>query len=597
MCCGIVPARLSVYRAWAGRSRNRQGLSKISPGCGRKRRPITTVWIIPPFPLWEFDYPTGSIIQSERSQEIHGYAKVIPDVPASLIADGYVHPECLEDFRRMYDQLLAGAAKADGVFRVRSEGCTEYWFEHISYTNLFDEQGRPYRAIGMSEDVTRHYAAAPDFQREQAYRQVAGLNCYATAIINLSQQRVEEMLSQDPKEAETCDSVTQCFLRWAERVAEDEEIRRYFLRLSLLDIAEHLPWRPEDVSFEYLRQFTDGSRRWVRYEAHFQREPLRGDLMLYQYLKDIDEEKRRIDALTKAAETDAMTGFYNHNATMTHIEHYLQLEGAGGHHVLFMIDIDHFKDINDNLGHQVGDETITKIATAIRGLFRGTDILGRVGGDEFLVLMKNVDNRLLIRKKATELVDALQFVCSGAASTIQLSGSVGIGLYEGEHKTAEQLYAEADAALYRAKKAGKNRYALPDDAGSPAGGGAVDLTNTIQLRMLLEYMDGGVAVVEVNQGLHITYISPSFYKMMGRSQEQFNSARLDLLALVHPADRPSLEAALYRAAASGELIDQVYRVGDQDNAVSWRHLRAIRLPDSEKRAATADRLGNGYLRA
>jgi|GEM_PF-7087704 len=513
------------------------------------------------------------------------------DDPAALL--GKTDPELcgngeaaagLQEEERL---LLTGgpAATARSAFPAGRPGRRRY--AAIEKHVIYGADGQAVGLYGVGRDITEQaalerekslLAVDADHDLDQAYRQAAGLNCYSTAVVNLTRQRMEALFSLDQEEMEANRNCNpeHFFRRAAEQAVDDQAVRHYFLSVTPHSMEERLARGQDRLCFEYRCRFGDGSRRWVRYEARLQRDPVRNDLMLYQYIKDIDEEKRRIDALTKAAETDAMTGFYNHGATLEQIRRYLQGEGAAGRHVLFMVDIDHFKEVNDTLGHQQGDDMIAKIAAGIRGLFRSTDILGRVGGDEFLVLMKNVDNRGMVRKRAEELVEALQFVCSSAASTIQLSGSVGVSLYDGDRKTVEELYAEADAALYRAKNAGKNRYALPENAGLPPAAPA-DVSSAIQLRTLLEHMDGGVVVVEVTDSLRITYVSPSFYKMMRRSPEETGK---DLLALVCPEDRPALEQALFQAAGSNELIDHVYRAVGPEGRIGWRHLRALRMPDS-----------------
>ena len=103
---------------------------------------------------------------------------------------------------------------------------------------------------------------------------------------------------------------------------------------------------------------------------------------------------------------------------------------------------------------------IKRTAELLRGHFRGTDIVGRIGGNEFLVLMKSIESETAVRSKADEVAQALQFSCSEGASTVNLSSSIGISLYNADGQTLESLYAEADAALYRAKGAGKRRYKI-----------------------------------------------------------------------------------------------------------------------------------------
>lgn len=173
-------------------------------------------------------------------------------------------------------------------------------------------------------------------------------------------------------------------------------------------------------------------------------------------------ERRRIVELNAAAECDSMTGIFNHDATIAHITEYLAGPGRNAKHALFMIDIDDFKRVNDTLGHQCGDETIKRIAQRIKSVFRASDIVGRVGGDEFMVLMQNMPDERLAQRKGAELVNALRLrVSSDNRSDMTVTASVGIAICAGDTPADfDSLYSRADSLLYRVKAGGKNSYCI-----------------------------------------------------------------------------------------------------------------------------------------
>lgn len=107
------------------------------------------------------------------------------------------------------------------------------------------------------------------------------------------------------------------------------------------------------------------------------------------------------------------------------------LEGLGhkGRHSLFMIDLDNFKAINDNFGHVFGDAVLREVADGIRSVFRPTDALARIGGDEFLVFLENVDKPDVLARKAGEVVSTLHKSYIGPGQNFPLSCSVGISVY------------------------------------------------------------------------------------------------------------------------------------------------------------------------
>jgi len=153
---------------------------------------------------------------------------------------------------------------------------------------------------------------------------------------------------------------------------------------------------------------------------------------------------------------DKMTMVLNRETTMERIRRILKVESERTH-VLLMFDLDNFKKLNDTKGHQTGDEFLIAFAGTLRKHFRESDIVGRVGGDEFFALMRNVSEISETQAKVDEIMTVLQEVCADHADVV-LSASIGISVYPHDGKNLEELYAKADAALYEAKKAGKNQY-------------------------------------------------------------------------------------------------------------------------------------------
>ncbi len=177
-----------------------------------------------------------------------------------------------------------------------------------------------------------------------------------------------------------------------------------------------------------------------------------------------ERQQEEVSALTYRAETDSLTGLLNHRATRARIERYLENEGRHGSHALYLIDLDGFKQVNDIYGHPEGDRVIAQKGAEIQRLFRTSDIVGRIGGDEFMVLLKNTANPAITEQKAAELCSVLQSEFGiEEGERIALTASVGVAAYA-EGKTFAQLYKAADDALYSAKRSGKDRYVIEQDS-------------------------------------------------------------------------------------------------------------------------------------
>lgn len=174
---------------------------------------------------------------------------------------------------------------------------------------------------------------------------------------------------------------------------------------------------------------------------------------------NVDMQKRELEALEYKATRDPLTGVYNKEVTIKKIEKYIN-GNKNGKHILMFIDFDDFKKVNDNHGHLLGDKVLTYVIGRIRNVFSEGEIIGRVGGDEFVVFAGNIDHRDDILQKAETLVKALDTTYMTNGQEISISGSIGIASYPEDGLHYEQLIQCADKALYHVKQQGKNNYRL-----------------------------------------------------------------------------------------------------------------------------------------
>ena len=168
-------------------------------------------------------------------------------------------------------------------------------------------------------------------------------------------------------------------------------------------------------------------------------------------------ERRR---LVRKAQEDPLTGLLNKESTARSITDWLNEERCEGIQVLLMVDLDHFKEINDTYGHATGDLVLKKAAQVLRSVFRETDIVGRVGGDEFMVFLKNVGNPEVVQRLMSTLNSRIRAVKVDDLPEETLSCSIGAAFYPQHGKDFTLLYENADRALYEAKRAGRNGHAV-----------------------------------------------------------------------------------------------------------------------------------------
>lgn len=168
--------------------------------------------------------------------------------------------------------------------------------------------------------------------------------------------------------------------------------------------------------------------------------------------------RQRLHSVTHEAETDGLTGLWNRNAFQRMVEEYLsgEKENAGA---FMMIDVDNFKLVNDTHGHIVGDNVLKDYANAMRKVLRDTDIVGRQGGDEFVVFCCGIHNKSSAEKKAKQIWEACSQIFPDG-STKPATTSIGIAIAPQNGKTFRELYENADVALYKAKQNGRNGYVI-----------------------------------------------------------------------------------------------------------------------------------------
>ena len=168
-----------------------------------------------------------------------------------------------------------------------------------------------------------------------------------------------------------------------------------------------------------------------------------------------------LSELKHTSQRDALTGTPNRALALDRLESALALARRRGTCIaVLFLDIDHFKQINDTMGHAVGDEVLQLVARRLESAVRNADTVSRYGGDEFLVLLSELaqaSDAALIARKMLDAVAAPSRV--GADELLHLTASLGIALFPEDGTDAESLIRSADAAMYRAKRAGDGDFA------------------------------------------------------------------------------------------------------------------------------------------
>lgn len=175
--------------------------------------------------------------------------------------------------------------------------------------------------------------------------------------------------------------------------------------------------------------------------------------------RDVSSRRHNEKALTRKATLDGLTGLYNR----AEFEHLLNARVADANRhgtslALLYLDLDRFKAINDSYGHHVGDLVLTAAAERLRASSRGADVVARMGGDEFVMVLESAEPRRAASLVSSKILEAFAKVVDADDSKIQIGTSIGIAIYPDDSTSADDLVKCADTAMYEAKSAGRSNY-------------------------------------------------------------------------------------------------------------------------------------------
>ena len=176
-------------------------------------------------------------------------------------------------------------------------------------------------------------------------------------------------------------------------------------------------------------------------------------------LRDISDIKQHEEELLELAHRDVLTGLPNRLWLNRHLPAAMRrAQRAHRQLALLFIDLDHFKDVNDTLGHHTGDELLQEVAATLRELVRATDHVIRLGGDEFLILIENVDNIDAVDHLAMMIVTGFSERFAAREGVLgKVSASIGVSIYPDDGERPEELLKHADIAMYESKARGRNQ--------------------------------------------------------------------------------------------------------------------------------------------
>lgn len=276
--------------------------------------------------------------------------------------------------------------------------------------------------------------------------------CEASDIIS---DRVYEKFGwRIPKQSKNLDA--QILMKIWHVVSEDEpQVRLLYDRITKQGRSGRIVVRMQKSDGEFLWCAVTG---FPLYDAQQQLVSIVGKI------EDVDRETKIRKQLEQESRTDSMTGLVNKSAFATETIRYLRQNTAMNTAIIF-IDMDYFKEVNDTMGHSMGDHVICDMAQKLQIIFANYDLVARFGGDEFCVFVKDIPYDTL-KSKLEWTVDKLHCIYTSADKCIEVTASIGAAYCTQKGSDYQVLLDTADAALYEAKKKGRNQYIIKNIVGA-----------------------------------------------------------------------------------------------------------------------------------
>lgn len=400
---------------------------------------------------WDWDLKTNEQSWSDQSFEIMGLEP--GQAVTRELFESILHPD---DKDYVVSVITNGIAQNEDLtygFRViRPDGQIRHIFSHLTFE--LDNNGKKVRALGTNQDITEQklaeIALRESEERLKAAHSLINLGCWDWDLKTNKQVWSHEtyrIFGIDPKE---------------------EATRELFEKLTHPDDREHIATLTRnglkegaDFTFESRIIRPDGVIRYVSTHVGIKSDEKGNRVRLLGTNQDITEQKMAEMLINHQAFHDPLTELANR----TKLNHTLELALEQGllyerPFAILWIDLDYFKLINDTHGHLMGDTVLKTVAKRLIAQVRASDLVARVGGDEFVIVLEDVGDAKRLESVARKILKALLKPILHDDISLQMGASIGGALYPEHGDDIESLFKHADAALYRVKESGRNDYLL-----------------------------------------------------------------------------------------------------------------------------------------
>ena len=399
---------------------------------------------------WEWDLVSDELTWSDETYRMYGCD---PDTYVPNAADfvAAIHDGDRERVKQAIARSTKEGAPYEGEFRVvRPDGGERV--VHVHAEAVVDATGKPVRIVGTNHDVTEQKAIERGLRFANALSK-AQLESSPDGILVVGADR--RIVSYNQKLIELWSLDADVVESRSGGRAVDSILHQLKNPSAFLARLEELYTHPLQSSHEEV-ELADGRV----FERHSSSLPVADDASgRIFFFRDITARKAVEGQITRLARQDGLTGLANRSMFVESVQLAIARSGRGGKgFALFYLDLDHFKDVNDTLGHPAGDLLLQHVAERLRASVREPDLVARFGGDEFAVIAADVTDSTEAAAIAERLGSTLREPFPILGNELRIGASIGVALHGPDVSGAEMLLSQADLALYRAKSDGRGTY-------------------------------------------------------------------------------------------------------------------------------------------
>lgn len=404
--------------------------------------------------LFEYNYSSGKVNfyngQSFLQLETKNIQSEQINFQNMVLSRELIYPEDINLFCNVFNSIKQGNNKAVCELRMKTIDDTYNWYRLTLSTKQTGILSKQY-AIGIFQNITQQKEMCLKYLNETQFYQAILTEKSAFAHVNVTEDRCTRFGGIWNLYHELINTITYSELieEFINKVVHPEDRAHYLELMQRDNFIQSLENGIDKLGCEFRRIVEQNKMIWMELHVHLFKEAFTQHVLALVYITNIDAKKKQELALLHNSERDQLTNTFNKKIAETSIRNYMREMKKDEVGVFMILDLDDFKSINDTYGHGIGDKVLIRLSEMLTLVFERYNIIGRFGGDEFIILVKNITCKEIIYSQLNRLYKFIE-----AETNPAFSCSIGLCfIHYGD--TYEQIFQQADAALYNAKNESK----------------------------------------------------------------------------------------------------------------------------------------------